>query len=156
MATTSWNPWTELETFTRELQRAFDCPTTRPSQKGNGPQESWKPRMDVSETDAAYIIEADVPGLTIQDITVQLEGATRPIHSSDREDAVMSDSKSAKPGERWLVNLQAIEDTASNALNEVPATLEDFDPRTETWTVQPEGSEQSVALLAKHLIKRLS
>jgi HSP20 family protein len=32
--------------------------------------------MDVSETDVAYSIEADVPGLTIQDITVQLEGTT--------------------------------------------------------------------------------
>jgi HSP20 family protein len=87
MATTSWNPWTELETFTRELQRAFDCPTTRPSQKGNGHQESWKPRMDVSETDAAYIIEADVPGLTIQDITVQLEGATLEI-AGERQSAL--------------------------------------------------------------------
>ena len=68
----------------------------------------------------------------------------------------MSDSKSAQPGERWLVNLQPIEDTASNAVNEVPATLQDFDPRTETWMVQPEGTEQSVALLAKHLIRRLN
>ena len=68
----------------------------------------------------------------------------------------MNNSKLAKPGERWLVNLQAIQNTPSNAVNEVPATLEDFDPRTETWTVQPEGSEQSVALLAKHLIRRLT
>jgi HSP20 family protein len=75
MATTAWNPWTEVEAFTRELHRAFNRPTAQPSQNGNGHQESWKPRMDVSETDIAYIIEADVPGLTIQDITVQLEGA---------------------------------------------------------------------------------
>ena len=68
----------------------------------------------------------------------------------------MSNAKLAKPGERWLVNLQAIEGTPSNDVNEVPVTLEDFDPRTETWTVQPEGSEQSIAVLAKHLIRRLS
>ena len=68
----------------------------------------------------------------------------------------METPQSAKPGERWLVNLQAIEGTPSNAVNEVPVTLEDFDPRTDTWTVQPEGSEQSVALLAKHLIRRLN
>jgi HSP20 family protein len=42
--------------------------------------------MDVSETDAAYIIEADVPGLTIQDITVQLEGATLEI-TGERQNA---------------------------------------------------------------------
>jgi len=76
MATTSWNPWTELEAFTRQWHRAFDRPTSRPFSNGNGFQESWKPSMDVSETDAAYIIEADAPGLTIDDITVRLEGST--------------------------------------------------------------------------------
>ena len=68
----------------------------------------------------------------------------------------MINSKLAQPGERWLVNLQAIQNAPSNAVNEVPATLNDFDPRTDTWTVQPEGTEQAVAVLAKHLIERLS
>lgn len=76
MTTTAWNPWAEVEAFTRELHRAFERPTAQPPQNGNGHQEAWKPRMDVSETDAAYVIDADVPGLTIQDITVELEGAT--------------------------------------------------------------------------------
>lgn len=75
MTTTAWNPWTEVEAFTRELHRAFNRPTASPSQDGNGHQKSWEPGMDVSDTDTAYIIEADLPGLTIQDITVQLEGA---------------------------------------------------------------------------------
>jgi len=76
MATTSWNPWTELEAFTRGWQHVFDQPASSPESKGNGQQESWKPCMDVSETDAAYLIEADAPGLTIQDINVRLEGST--------------------------------------------------------------------------------
>ena len=89
-------------------------------------------------------------------IVVSDEVAPYQITVPDTEDAGMSNPQLAKPGERWLVNLQPIEGTPSNEVDEVPATLEDFDPRTETWTVQPEGSEQSVALLAKHLIKRLS
>jgi hypothetical protein len=67
----------------------------------------------------------------------------------------MKKSQSAKPGERWLVNLQAIDDTPSNKLHEVAVTLEDFDPRTDTWTVQPEGMDRSVGFLAKHLIRQL-
>ena len=94
--------------------------------------------------------------LGVHRIVVSDEVAPYQITVPDTEDAGMSNPQLAKPGERWLVNLQAIEDTASNALNEVPVTLQDFDPRTETWTVQPEGSEQSVALLAKHLIRRLT
>ena len=67
----------------------------------------------------------------------------------------MDNSEPAKPGEQWLANLQAIESTSGNDVNKAVVTLKDFDPRTETWMVQPEGTEQSVALLAKHLIKRL-
>jgi hypothetical protein len=65
-------------------------------------------------------------------------------------------NKSAKPGERWVVNLQAVQDTPGNAVNEVQVTLKDFDPRTETWMVQPDGKDDPVALLAKHLIRRLN
>ncbi len=68
----------------------------------------------------------------------------------------MSNIQSAKPGERWLVNLQPVQNQPSNAVKEVSVTLNDFDPRTETWMVQVEGTEESVALLARHLIKRLS
>jgi len=32
--------------------------------------------MDVYETDAAYVVEIDLPGVTIHDITVQLEDTT--------------------------------------------------------------------------------
>ena len=62
---------------------------------------------------------------------------------------------SAQPGERWLVNLQPIDAAAQNT-NEVVVTLKDYDPRTDTWTVQPEGSTQSIGVQAKHLMKRLS
>jgi hypothetical protein len=68
----------------------------------------------------------------------------------------MNNPELAKPGERWLVNLQPIQNKPSKAVTEVPVTLKDFDPRTETWMVQPEGTSEPVALLAKHLIKRLS
>ena len=123
MATTSWNPWTELETFTRELQRAFDRPTAHSSQNGNGHQESWKPRMDVSETDAAYIIEADVPGLTIQDITVQLEGATLEI-AGERQSAPRQQGGHSMHSERVLGKFQRTFSlpTAVNA-DEIQASL---------------------------------
>ena len=67
----------------------------------------------------------------------------------------MNESTSPQPGQRWLVNLQAIEDVAGGESNQTVAVLGDFDPRTDTWTVQREGADESVALLAKHLIRRL-
>jgi hypothetical protein len=66
----------------------------------------------------------------------------------------MNESRSPQPGEKWLVNLQPIEDGVGEP-NHVAAVLGDYDPRTEAWMVQPEGADHSVALLAKHLIRRL-
>jgi hypothetical protein len=62
--------------------------------------------------------------------------------------------KSARPGERWLVNLQPV-DESEEGVEETTVTLQDFDPRTETWTVQKEGSAGETALHAKHLIRRV-
>ena len=67
----------------------------------------------------------------------------------------MNEAHSPQPGERWLVNLQAIEDAAGGQPNQVVAVLGDFDARNDTWTVRPDGAEQSVALLGKYLIRRL-
>ena len=67
----------------------------------------------------------------------------------------MNQSPSPQPGERWLVNLQPIEDAAGGEANQVAAVLGDYDPRTDVWMVQPEEADRSVALLAKNLIRRL-
>ena len=74
MSVASWNPWTEFETFEHVLHRVFDLPF--PRLLDNGHHESWQPCTDISETDAAYIVEVDLPGMTMPDISVRLEGAT--------------------------------------------------------------------------------
>jgi hypothetical protein len=56
------------------------------------------------------------------------------------------------PGERWLVNLQPV-DAEPQESREVTVTLKDFDARTQTWSVEQDGPEESVAVLAKHLVK---
>jgi hypothetical protein len=60
----------------------------------------------------------------------------------------------ATPGERWRASLQPIDETAHES-KEGTVTLIDFDARTDTWTVKREGEADTIALLAKHLIRRL-
>ena len=74
MPVAHWTPWTELETFERVLNRVFDLPL--PRLFGNDHHEPWQPRTDMYETDAAYVVEVDLPGMTIGDISVQLEETT--------------------------------------------------------------------------------
>jgi len=71
MSIAHWNPWTELETFEHVLHRVLDLPF--PRLFDNGHHELWQPRTDISETDAAYVVEVDLPGMTIHDISVRLE-----------------------------------------------------------------------------------
>ena len=88
MTVANWNPWTELETFERALHRVFDLPLSRLF--GNDHYEPWQPRTDVYETDVAYVIEADLPGVTMPDISVQLAGTTVVI-AGKRESALPGD-----------------------------------------------------------------
>jgi hypothetical protein len=68
---------------------------------------------------------------------------------------MMANSAAAQPGDRWLVSLQPI-DAVTQGSREATVKLIDFDPRTQTWSVEEEGGDGSTtALLAKHLIKRL-
>jgi len=74
MPVVHWNPWTEFETFEHVLNRVLDLPF--PRLFDNGHHEPWQPRTDISETDAAYVVEIDLPGMIIHDISIQLEGTT--------------------------------------------------------------------------------
>ena len=68
------NPWTEFETFEHVLSRVLNLPF--PHLFDNGHQEPWQPHTDISETDAAYIVEVDLPGMAMHDVSVELEGTT--------------------------------------------------------------------------------
>jgi HSP20 family protein len=74
MSVTSWNPWTEFAPFEDVLHRVFDLPFSRLFD--NGHHEPWQPCTDISETDAAYVVEVDLPGMPMHDISVRLEGTT--------------------------------------------------------------------------------
>ena len=74
MPVAHWNPWTEFETFEHVLNRVLDLPFPRLFDSSH--HKSWQPRTDIAETDMAYIVEVDLPGMTIHDISVQLEGTT--------------------------------------------------------------------------------
>ena len=74
MSVAHWNPWTDFATFEHVLKPIFALPF--PRLFDNGYHEPWQPRTDISETDAAYVVEVDLPGMTMHDISVQLEGTT--------------------------------------------------------------------------------
>lgn len=75
MALIRWEPLGELNTIQSEMNRLFntffDGPATRPN--GDGATRRWLPAMDLVETDDHYLLRADLPGMSEDDVNVQLE-----------------------------------------------------------------------------------
>lgn len=76
MALVRWNPWTEMAAWKHDFDRLFE--THVPDVfRANGTYKSmWTPRMDLRETDTAFVVEADMPGMSSEDISVHIEGNT--------------------------------------------------------------------------------
>ena len=71
MALVKWNPW-------REIEDMFDRYTRGAGWPRDGGQEvtkagDWSPRVDITETDKAFVIKAEIPGVRKEDVKVTVE-----------------------------------------------------------------------------------
>jgi len=75
MALIRWEPVTELNTIQNEMNRLFNTFFDQPAPTGRGgaPSRRWIPAMDLVETADHYVLRADLPGLSDDDVNVQLE-----------------------------------------------------------------------------------
>lgn len=74
MAVVKWTPRTELETLRHEFERLFERALPTMFGDGENTEGAWRPRLDMRETEAAYMVETDLPGMAPTDITVEVEG----------------------------------------------------------------------------------
>jgi len=75
MALIRWEPARELGTLQTEMNRLFttffDSPTAH---AGNGAtSRTWIPAMDLVETDSDFVLRADLPGMSEDDVHIELE-----------------------------------------------------------------------------------
>src|ERR1700756_3268651 len=75
MALIRWEPVTELNTIQNEMNRLFNTLLDHPAPTGRGgaPTRRWIPAMDLVETADHYVLRADLPGLSDNDVNIQLE-----------------------------------------------------------------------------------
>lgn len=76
MALVRWNPWMEIAELKHDFDRLFDTHLPDVFRTRGAYNAIWTPRMDLRETDTAFVVEADVPGMSIDDIAVHIEGNT--------------------------------------------------------------------------------
>jgi HSP20 family protein len=78
MALVRWDPVREIDSLQGEMNRLFstffDTPTSR---AGNGGTTAisrrWIPAMDLVETDEHFVLKADLPGISENDVNIEVE-----------------------------------------------------------------------------------
>ena len=74
MALIRWEPTRELNSLQSEMNRLFNTFFDAPAGGGNGSTlRRWVPAMDLMETEDHFVLRADLPGLSEQDVSIELE-----------------------------------------------------------------------------------
>ncbi|MDX1578380.1 MAG: Hsp20 family protein, partial [Gemmatimonadota bacterium] len=81
-------PWRETDDFENRLEAMFEEPFFTPT---FAPRTGWMPTVDVAETEDALILTAELPGLTEEDIEIELEGNVLTLRGEKKEE--MEDEK---------------------------------------------------------------
>jgi HSP20 family protein len=72
MAIVRWEPLRELSSLQTEMNRLFNQAFDQPQGNG-GAVRRWTPAMDLLETEDHFVLRADLPGMSEEDVTVELE-----------------------------------------------------------------------------------
>ena len=77
MAIVRWEPLRELNTLQSEMNRLFNSVFDTPGNVGNGGTlRRWMPAMDLLEAGDHFVLRADLPGLSEEDVKIELEDST--------------------------------------------------------------------------------
>jgi HSP20 family protein len=75
MALVQWNPARDLMRMREEMERLFRG-FSRPGdgEEGTWMRGSWAPPVDIYETDDAFVLKAELPGFSKEDVQIELHG----------------------------------------------------------------------------------
>ena len=74
MALIRWEPARELNTLQNEMNRLFNTFVDTPLPNGGAAgQRRWLPAMDLAETENDFVLRADLPGVSEEDVNIELE-----------------------------------------------------------------------------------
>jgi HSP20 family protein len=73
MAIVRWEPLRELTTLQNEMNRLFGSVFDTPTQGNSGTLRRWMPAMDLVETADHFVLRADLPGMSEEDVNLEVE-----------------------------------------------------------------------------------
>ena len=72
MAIVRWDPVRELDSLQSDMNRMFDGFFQSRTGNGSG-RRRWIPAMDLAETEDHLVLRADLPGLTEDDVDIEIK-----------------------------------------------------------------------------------
>ncbi len=89
-----WDPFRELEDMSNRLNRVFGRPLARLEPNSEMlTMVDWTPSADISETDTAYLIKAEIPGVKKEDVKVTIENGMLTIQGERKMEKEEKDKK---------------------------------------------------------------
>jgi HSP20 family protein len=78
MTIVRWEPLRELGTLQNEMNRLFNAVFDAPATGGGngGTLRRWMPAMDLVESGDHFVLRADLPGMSEEDVKIELEDGT--------------------------------------------------------------------------------
>ena len=76
MPLSRWDPFGDIATLQDRINRLFEDAFPNPRKSGPDGEVgavSWRPVVDIYETDAALVITAELPGINKEDISVEVK-----------------------------------------------------------------------------------
>ena len=87
MTIVRWEPLRELSSLQSDMNRFFDTMFQTPSGGGQGTQlRRWTPAMDLAETEDAFVLRADLPGVSQEDVHIELEDTVLTVSGERKSD----------------------------------------------------------------------
>lgn len=74
MAIMRFDRGSDFDVLRREMDRLFE--SFFPAHREGGEPSVWTPRADLSETDDAYVLSLDLPGIRREDLEIMMENGT--------------------------------------------------------------------------------
>jgi HSP20 family protein len=89
MTIVRWEPLREFSTLQNEMNRLFNSVFDAPANgtgSGGGALRRWMPAMDLVEDEDHYVLRADLPGMSQEDVKIELDDSTLTISGERRSE----------------------------------------------------------------------
>jgi len=87
MTIVRWEPLRELSSLQTDMNRLFNAMFDAPAGGGQtGQMRRWTPAMDLAETEDAFVLRADLPGVSQEDVSIELEDTVLTVSGERKAD----------------------------------------------------------------------